>query len=122
MSLEERKQQVLSEPAGDGIPYLKPDQVKVGDRVKVEKVEIQPLTIYEERTIPAKPVVTGVFLAAGSSVEAQTVKVGISKSTEKKLFMLWDVNWVGRYLMVTSIQSKVIEGAKRTWIEWVGLP
>lgn len=122
MSLEERKQQVMSEPAGDGIPYLKPDQVKVGDRVKVEKVEIQPATDYEGRIIPAKPVVTGAYVAAGTAAETQTVKVGISKGTEKKLYQLWDTAWVGRYLMVTSIQSKVIEGAKRTWIEWVGLP
>ena len=50
------------------------------------------------------------------------MKVGISKGTEKKLYQLWDTAWVGKYLMVTSIQSKVIEGAKRTWIEWVGLP
>jgi len=112
----------MKEPVGDGIPYLKPDQVKVGDRVKVEKVEIQPATDYEGRTIPAKPVVTGAYIASGTAAETQTVKVGISKGTEKKLYLLWDTAWVGRYLMVTSIQSKVIEGAKRTWIEWVGLP
>ena len=112
----------MKEPVGDGIPYLKPDQVKVGDCVVVEKVEIQPATEYEGRTIPAKPVVTGAFRLAGQTQLGQTVKVGISKGTEKKLFALWDVNWVGKTLMATSIQSKVIEGAKRTWIEWVGLP
>jgi hypothetical protein len=116
---------ILSEPDYQG-DYLKPDKVKVGDKVRIESVAIEPekeiQTDSGPATIPTRVVITGYFVAKGQSALGQSVKVSLSKGNEKRLYQLWGDIPVGKEIMVTSVQRKNIKGRDTTWIDWMGLP
>ncbi len=116
---------MLAEPVPSGT-YLKPDKVKVGDCLKIEKMDLEAArtvdTDHGPVAIPEKMVVTGAFIPKGQTSLGEEVKAAVSKGVERKLYELWGASWVGKTMMVSGVITKNIKGRSTTWIDWSGLP
>jgi hypothetical protein len=128
LSLQDYRKKVEEEAVQNGLFYLRPTDVKVGDQVKIVSYLIEPPKTIVTKAgksidITEKIAVTGQFTPLGQLPTGQEVRVSISKAQSKKLFALWKgQDWVGKSIMVTAITTKPIQGESRTWIEWTGLP